>query len=725
MGRGGACNKCGRMGHWAATCRVRHVSALEEQSQQNNDELGWQLEDQQEVAAQEEEGWQLGGLLAGRDVEVSVLETKDVVMEETTLLEAPSWARARLRFAGEDVAEALVALREKPGKSVCQGLLESEAGKSVRQGLPEPDPSGVADKTPPLSVTKPLGRAFLANEPGEVPAEILTDKRKVTRSYRGQDHDATWMPDDIEMDANVSEQQCQIADLEMKVVGKRQSVMSPAEQALKMATDTRQRDQMQKVLTSNNCRWLMLDSGSCLHACTPEFAPEVPLQPVLDMEPVCAVNGELIPVYGVKKVHMLLWGHVRAEVLFHVMPVKRTLLSVGLLRKQRLNISLGTQCYPMKENRRLPLVATGAPFFMPVLIEGEKWTREMQGVLKLAHAAVEQKEMMMAALEVPSHLVEWCCEHNGALTEWVTAHGGTATRLGLPDHDMRGEKEVRDVIRDVRRRAISGAEVLIWAAVPCTAWCSWQRVNMQLGQGAAAKIKVSRVESEMLLEKSATFVEQVRGGLENSVAERIHVAFGWPQGAFQNAQSSQALQHIITSLKQAYYFDGCMYGLRNADGDLCRKPWRVQTDWTALRQPLSRRCDGSHHHATTRGTAAHRSERCTPALVSEVGKMLLKAGGAARGGGGDLRLTGTTKNRAAEPRRLPDRGLSHKCHSTADCAASCRIPNGARTHGGGEASAPGNTPSVRSMVRRLHCRAWQGCGTSHARRRARTTRGAA
>ena len=58
-----------------------------------------------------------------------------------------SWARARLKLADEDVAEALVALREKPGMS-------------VRHGLPKPDPSGIVDKTPPLSVTKPLGWAF-------------------------------------------------------------------------------------------------------------------------------------------------------------------------------------------------------------------------------------------------------------------------------------------------------------------------------------------------------------------------------------------------------------------------------------------------------------------------------------------------------------------------------------------------------------------------------------
>ena len=83
-----------------------------------------------------------------------------------------------------DAAEAYVqggaaprmeATKEKPGKSERQGLPESDAGKSVRQGLPKPDPSGIAVTTPPVSVTKPPGRAVGANEPGEIPVEIQTD----------------------------------------------------------------------------------------------------------------------------------------------------------------------------------------------------------------------------------------------------------------------------------------------------------------------------------------------------------------------------------------------------------------------------------------------------------------------------------------------------------------------------------------------------------------------
>ena len=87
---------------------------------------------------------------------------------------------------------------EQPGMSVRRGLPGSEVGMSVRQSLPEPDPSGIADKTPPLSVTKPLGRAFLANEPGVIPAEILTDRGEV--QLEGGGGESSGEPTDISME---------------------------------------------------------------------------------------------------------------------------------------------------------------------------------------------------------------------------------------------------------------------------------------------------------------------------------------------------------------------------------------------------------------------------------------------------------------------------------------------------------------------------------------------
>ena len=86
------------------------------------------------------------------------------------------WPAAEWRLEQADAKEAYVqgeeprveqplpqargATEMKPGKSERRGLPESDAGMSVRQGHPEPDPSGIVAKTPPVCVTKPLGRAF-------------------------------------------------------------------------------------------------------------------------------------------------------------------------------------------------------------------------------------------------------------------------------------------------------------------------------------------------------------------------------------------------------------------------------------------------------------------------------------------------------------------------------------------------------------------------------------
>eukprot|EP00972_Heterocapsa_arctica_P010990 1610957-Heterocapsa_arctica.AAC.1 len=71
---------------------------------------------------------------------------------------------------------------------------------------------------------------------------------------------------------------------------------------------------------------------------------------------VVAVNGERIPVYGVKQMKVLLWGRIKADLLFHVMPVN-------------LQVDFGQACCMKKEKKRIPLVAAGALFYLPILIE--------------------------------------------------------------------------------------------------------------------------------------------------------------------------------------------------------------------------------------------------------------------------------------------------------------------------------------------------------------------
>eukprot|EP00972_Heterocapsa_arctica_P082927 12220505-Heterocapsa_arctica.AAC.1 len=88
---------------------------------------------------------------------------------------------------------------------------------------------------------------------------------------------------------------------------------------------------------------------------------------------------------------VLLWGCIKADVLFHVMPVRRPLLSVGLLRRENLQVDFGQACCMKKEKKRIPLVAAGALFYLPVLIEGGLRSDAIQCKLQQAHDVIDEQ----------------------------------------------------------------------------------------------------------------------------------------------------------------------------------------------------------------------------------------------------------------------------------------------------------------------------------------------
>eukprot|EP00972_Heterocapsa_arctica_P000086 13611-Heterocapsa_arctica.AAC.1 len=110
---------------------------------------------------------------------------------------------------------------------------------------------------------------------------------------------------------------------------------------------------------------------------------------------VVAVNGERIPVYGVKQMKVLLWGCIKADLLFHVMPVRRPLLSVGLLRRENLQVDFGQACCMKKEKKRIPLVGAGALFYLPILIEDGLRSDAIQCTLQQAHDVIDEQMFAM------------------------------------------------------------------------------------------------------------------------------------------------------------------------------------------------------------------------------------------------------------------------------------------------------------------------------------------
>ena len=88
-------------------------------------------------------------------------------------------------------------------------------------------------------------------------------------------------------------------------------------------------------------------------------------------------------------------------------------------------------------------------------------------------------------------------------------HGSRAT--DTPQVDLRESRtieQVGDMIRDVARR---GFRILVWIALHCRGWSSWQRINLSLGEETRQKVKAERAESLLMLEKLAVLLDDIRG----------------------------------------------------------------------------------------------------------------------------------------------------------------------------------------------------------------------
>eukprot|EP00972_Heterocapsa_arctica_P105135 15492413-Heterocapsa_arctica.AAC.1 len=128
-----------------------------------------------------------------------------------------------------------------------------------------------------------------------------------------------------------------------------------------------------------------------------------------------------------------------------------------------------------------------------MLKEAQVWPGALNAVLS------QRQEDLSETVEEESnakwHVLEYCCEPDSLLSEWFLRHGQEATRLGLPEWDLRTEKAARRVVELAKDTLAKGRHVLLWASLPCTAWCSWQRVNMQLGEKVVQKVNMEREES--------------------------------------------------------------------------------------------------------------------------------------------------------------------------------------------------------------------------------------
>ena len=153
-------------------------------------------------------------------------------------------------------------------------------------------------------------------------------------------------------------------------------------------------------------------------------------------------------------------------------------------------------------------------------------------------------------------------------------------------------------------------KVLIFASLPCTGGCTWQRINSKTVEGG------ERVEShKQLFRKLFRSLRKLDGSLCKSCD--VSIAFElpascdyWKLPMIQNFIDQHGLQeHLV---------DGCMVGIQDKEGMPRKKTRRIMSNVSLSGQLSGLRCDKSHQHGESRGNDLKKAESYTFVLTDAI-----------------------------------------------------------------------------------------------------------
>ena len=156
---------------------------------------------------------------------------------------------------------------------------------------------------------------------------------------------------------------------------------------------------------------------------------------------------------------------------------------------------------------------------------------------------------------------------------------------------------------------------MVWIALPCTKWSSWQRLNYH---GRKQHLCRERMKQRKLVRFAVEVAqEQMRqGGL---------VAFEHPR--WSDLWGDISMRDLVNhpDMREAD-FDMCRYRLRSSTtGELHRKPTKVLCNSGVLSDGLARTCHGGHPHAPTAGADTRPAGHYTREFCEAVVKLYAEA----------------------------------------------------------------------------------------------------
>ena len=216
------------------------------------------------------------------------------------------------------------------------------------------------------------------------------------------------------------------------------------------------------------------------------------------------------------------------------------------------------------------------------------------------------------ARKVDRVIIELCTSNDSRIGQAHSWSSGCLVVRITEDDDLTSENGVNKAIEVIHQ--YKRLPILLWVSIPCTGGSPWQRLNRSSGKCDPQKLD-KHIQLYHALMRSVCIV---------AAAGRPHgisVAVEWPRQC--EYWKSNAYQHFASTLSlDSVFLDGCMFGLvavgGKHDGMPIKKPWRIDTNVSSMRQYLAHVCDGSHVHTPCAGSQTKRTEGYTDQLVAQI-----------------------------------------------------------------------------------------------------------
>ena len=137
----------------------------------------------------------------------------------------------------------------------------------------------------------------------------------------------------------------------------------------------------------------------------------------------------------------------------------------------------------------------------PAVVQDEERHREAPGAEPPRHrrlAAERDRPLRRPRLDVQeiqalhtgnsSILYEYCCHEKTEISKAANKHGILSRRLGLHNIGLSQPREITKLLDVIQSDLRRGRGVAVWASLPCTPWCTYQRINRLRGPASAARL---------------------------------------------------------------------------------------------------------------------------------------------------------------------------------------------------------------------------------------------